>query len=95
VRLQVIRFGCAVSTVWALAVFLAGVVNLLFAGYGAAFLQLIDSIYPGYNYGQWGIGGVLIATLYAAIDAWIMGVLIAWLYNLYGKFTKKGKANLI
>jgi hypothetical protein len=92
VKLHVIRFGCAVSSVWALAVFLAGLVNLISPNYGVAFMQLVDSIYPGYTFGQWGIGGVFVAALYAAVDAWIMGALIAWLYNLYGKFIKKGES---
>ena len=91
-KLSVIRFGCAVSTVWALAVFLAGLGNLMFPGYASTFMKLIDSIYPGYNYGQWGVGGVFIAALYAAVDAWIMGILIAWLYNLFGKIIKKGES---
>jgi len=58
------------------------------SGYGAAFLKVIDSIYPGYHMGQWGFFGVIVATLYAALDGFIAGIIFAWLYNLFGK-TKK------
>jgi hypothetical protein len=85
VRLTPWRLGCAASTVWALCVFLAGVANLVSSSYGVEFLKLMDSIYPGYHYGQWGFWGVLVATLYAALDGWIVGVVFAWLYNLYGR----------
>jgi hypothetical protein len=85
-KLSVIRFGCAVASIWALAVFLVGLGNLLWPSYGVKFLEMIDSIYPGYHFGMWGLGGVIVATLYAVIDAWVFGVIFALLYN---KFTKK------
>jgi hypothetical protein len=88
-RLSVWRFGCAVSSVWALCVFSAGLVNLIWSSYGVEFLKLVDSIYPGYHYGQWGLWGVLVATLYAALDGWIVGVGLAWLYNLYARLGKQ------
>jgi len=87
-KLDVIRFGCAVSSIWALAVLSVGVVNLLWPAYGVAFLKFIDSIYPGFHAGQGGFGGVIVGTLYAALDAWIMGVIFAWLYNTFTR--KKG-----
>ncbi len=85
-KLSVIRFGCAVATIWGLAVFLVGLGNLLWPSYGVEFLKVIDSIYPGYHFGQWGFGGIIVGTLYAVVDAWIFGVVFAWLYN---KYTKK------
>lgn len=84
-KFQVVRFGWAVAVFWALVVFLVAIANLVFGGYGAPFLKAIDSIYPGYTYGQWGFGGVIVATLYAALDGLIMGIVFAWLYN---RFTK-------
>jgi len=80
-KLQVVRFGCAVSAVWGLTLMCVGVANLLVPGYGEAFLRLFDSIYPGYHYGQWGFWGVLVAVGYGVLDGWIAGVLLAWLYN--------------
>jgi hypothetical protein len=46
---------------------------------------MIDSIYPGYQYGSWGFGGVIVGTLYAAVDGFVMGIIFAWLYNLFAK----------
>lgn len=84
-KLDVVRFGCAVSTIWALIVFLVGLGNLLFPAYGVAFLHIVDSIYPGYHFGKWGFGGVVVATVYAAVDGWVVGLVFAWLYNLFTK----------
>lgn len=88
-KLDAIRWACALSAVWGLIVLLAGIANLLWPGYAEEFLRIIDSIYPGYHYGLWGFGGVAVATLYAIIDGWVIGVIFAWLYNL---FTKRQRA---
>ena len=88
-KFDVIRFGCAIASIWGLAVFAVGVANLIWPAYGVVFLKLIDSIYPGYHFGEWGFGGILVATLYAVIDAWVFGVVFALIYN---KFTKKKRA---
>lgn len=82
-KLNVIRLGCTLATLWGLIVLLCGIANLFWPGYAVEFLKIIDSIYPGYHHGQWGIGGVLVATLYAVVDAWIIGVVFALLYNYF------------
>lgn len=87
-KLDVIRLGFTLSAVWALIVFLAGLANLIWGGYAVEFLKTVDSIYPGYHYGQWGFGGVVVATLYAAVDGWIVGVIFAVLYNCFTKGKK-------
>lgn len=88
-KFNVIQLGLTLSIIWAVLVLLIGITNLLFPGYGVAFLQIVDSIYPGYHFGKWGFGGVIVATLYAALDGFILSVLFAWLHNLVGKFIKK------
>ena len=84
-KLNFIRLGCALSTVWALWVFLVGLSNLFWSGCGVEFLGIVDCFDPGFHYAKWGFGGVIVATLYAAIDGWVVGVVFAWLYNLYTK----------
>lgn len=84
-KLNAILFGCALSAVWGLIVLLVGISNLIWPGYGVEFLKIVDSIYPGYHYGQWGFGGVVVATLYAVIDGWVVGVVFALFYNLFTK----------
>jgi hypothetical protein len=88
-KFSVIQFGLTLSIIWAVLVLLIGIANLLFPGYGVAFLQIVDSIYPGYHFGKWGFGGVIVSTLYAALDGFIFGMVFAWLYNLLGKRIKK------
>ncbi len=87
-KLGVLRLGFTVCVVWGGVVFVVALANMALSGYGAAFLKVIDSIYPGYHMGQWGFFGVIVATLYAALDGFIAGIIFAWLYNLFGK-TKK------
>ena len=84
-KLNVILFGCALSAVWGLIVLCVGIANLIWPGYGVEFLKIVDSIYPGYHHGLWGFGGVIVATLYAVLDGWIMGVVFALLYNCFTK----------
>jgi len=88
-KFNVIQLGLTLAIIWAVIILLVGIINLIFPGYGVAFLQLVDSIYPGYHFGKWGFGGVIVATLYAALDGFILGVVSAWLFNLLGKRMKK------
>ncbi|HUU52687.1 MAG TPA: hypothetical protein VMW92_06635 [Candidatus Heimdallarchaeota archaeon] len=87
-KLGVIRLGFTACLVWGGIVFLIALANMVLTGYGDAFLIVIDSIYPGYHMGQWGFAGVIVATLYAALDGFVVGIIFAWLYNLIGKSKK-------
>ncbi len=59
---------------------LVGLAQLLFPGYGQAFLELGASLYPGYH-GPAGFGSVIVVTLYGLLDGAICGAIIAWAYN--------------
>ena len=52
----------AVGLFWGGAILLVGVSNLIWPGYGQAFLQLAASMYPGYRAGA-TFGQVVIGTL--------------------------------
>lgn len=67
---------------WALAVLLVGILNLISSGYGVAFLKLIASIYPGYH-ASGSFGDLIVGTLYALVDGAICGLVFGWLYNLF------------
>ena len=67
---------------WAVAVLITGIANLIRSGYGTTFLQVIASIYPGYEVTR-SFGAVVIGTLYALVDGAVGGLIFAWLYNLF------------
>ena len=70
----------AVGLYWGGAILIVGVSNLIWPGYGSAFLQLAASIYPGYSASA-TFGQVIVGTLYGLVDGAIGGALFAWLYN--------------
>ena len=80
-KLKVKAFGCAFGLIWGISVLGVGIANITWPGYGQALLDFAASIYPGYDaiptYGSVGVG-----TLYALLDGFIGGVILAWLYNL-------------
>ena len=76
--------GIAISSalIWSLAILLVGIGSIIWPPYGNAFLEVVSSIYPGYQAGT-GAGSVIIGTLYGAVDAGIGGAVFAWLYNCF------------
>jgi hypothetical protein len=79
--LSVKSLSFAFAILWAAAVFGVGILNLLWPGYGVAFLDMVKSIYPGYAAVS-GFGGVIVGTLYALVDGAVGGAVFAWLYNV-------------
>jgi hypothetical protein len=67
---------------WALVLFLIGIANLLWSGYGIAFLQLCASVYPGYK-ASGTFFDVISGTVYAFVDGAIAGLVFGWLYNVF------------
>jgi len=56
--------------------------NLLWPPYGAAFLEIMSSLYPGYE-AVGTPGSVIVGTLYAIFDGAIGGAFFAWIYNCF------------
>ncbi len=81
-KLSVKALALAAGTLWALAVLLTAIANILWTGYGAEFLTMLGSIYPGYAAGS-GIRSVAVVTLYSFVDGLIGGAVFAWLYNQF------------
>lgn len=69
---------------WGGAILVVAAANLIWPGYGRAFLDLAASLYPGYQPGS-GAGSVITGTLYGLVDGAIGGALFGWLYNLMGR----------
>jgi hypothetical protein len=63
-----------------LAMFLTGIANLIWSGYGQEFLRMMASVYPGYHATP-SFGQVIVGTLYGLVDGAVGGAIFAWLYN--------------
>jgi hypothetical protein len=77
--LNVKALALTTAVVWGGCLFLTGLANLAFPGYGLAWLQLAASIYPGYH--PAGPGSVIIVALYGLADGAAAGAMFGWLYN--------------
>ena len=80
-KLNVTAFALAAGLLWGAALLLVAVANLVSPGYGRAFLDVMDSVYPGYHAGA-GMGSAVTGGVYGLVDGAIGGALFAWLYNL-------------
>lgn len=83
-RLDIRALSIAGAIFWGGMHFLLGVANLVWPSYGTAWLDVIASIYPGYQVTA-SFGAVIVLTLYAALDGAIAGAILAWLYNLFAR----------
>jgi len=79
-KLSVKGLALASAIGWGGSILIVGILNLIWSGYGVAYLDLVRSIYPGYAAIS-GFVGVLVGTVYGFVDGWIGGAIIAWLYN--------------
>ena len=69
------------AIMWAGAVFFVGAANAIWPSYGKAFLVTLASIYPGFG-ASGTFGDAIVGSLYALVDAAIVGFIFGWLYNL-------------
>ncbi|MAM85089.1 MAG: hypothetical protein CL489_00515 [Acidobacteria bacterium] len=82
-KLDVKTMAVALAVLWGGAMGITGLANLLWPGYGQAFLDVMASIYPGYH-ATAGLGQVIVGALYGALDGAVGGAVLAWLYNYCG-----------
>jgi hypothetical protein len=68
------------ALLWGGCMLLLGVGHLIEASYGAAFLDAMSSVYPGFHASR-TIGGVFVGTAYGLADGAIGGLIFGWLYN--------------
>jgi hypothetical protein len=67
-RLSIKGLGLAGGLLWGGGILCLGLIHLANAGYGAAFLAGISSIYPGFH-GARSLGDAVLGGIYAFIDA--------------------------
>jgi hypothetical protein len=80
-RCNVTALTLTVGLFCAATMLIVALANLIWPGYGRAFLDVAASIYPGYRPGS-GAGSVITGTLYGLVDGAIAGAVFGWLYNL-------------
>ena len=70
--------------VWGAAILMVAAANLVWPDYGALFLQVVASVYPGYQPGH-GVISVAAGTAFGLVDGAIAGAIFGWLYNLLAR----------
>lgn len=80
-KFNILALGLTAGLIWGGAILVVSVANIIWPGYGQAFLNLLAAIYPGYHPGS-GAGSVIAGTLYGLVDGTIGGMIFGWLYNL-------------
>ncbi len=79
-KLSLRAFSITAGVIWCAVVLLVGLANHVWPPYGSALLELIASIYPGYEVSE-QINSVLIGAGYALVDGLVGGLIFACLYN--------------
>ena len=79
INIKALSFTLALT--WGGSILLAGLLNLIWPTYAAAFLGVVASIYPGYH-ATASMGQVVVGTLYGLVDGFLAGLIVGWLYNL-------------
>lgn len=75
-KFNVNAFGLTLGIVWGAASLILGL--LAMSGYGADMVAGLGKVYIGY---EATVVGALIGGVWGFIDAYIGGIVIAWLYN--------------
>jgi site-specific recombinase len=79
-KFNIRALALASAILWGGCVLLVGVANLICAGYGQHFLEMLSSFYPGYHATR-SFAEVAVVTFYAIVDGLVGGLVFGWLYN--------------
>ena len=79
-RCQPIALGVAIGVLSAVYVFLAGIFAMF--GWGETLVEVIGDFYIGYGA---SIAGSFIGAVWAFLDGFVAGYVIAWIYNRIAK----------
>jgi hypothetical protein len=79
-RLSAKALAFAGALLWGGGILFVGLINLASPTYGADFLRVMASLYPGFDASRTA-ADVLIGTLYGLMDGAVCGLLGAWVYN--------------
>jgi len=83
-RFNILALTLTFGVFWGASILVVGAANLIWPGYGRAFLEMAASMYPGYHPGP-TIGSLITGTLYGLVDGAIAGAVFGWLYNSFSR----------
>ena len=81
-RLNVKALAFTAASLWGAVMLLVGFAHFIWPGYGTAFLDVMASLYPGYEVTP-TMDAVILGTLYGFLDGAIAGLIFSWLYNVF------------
>ncbi len=87
-KLSIQAFTLAFAALWGSAILLTGLANAVFPPYGAEFLPLMNSRYPGYSAAP-TVFSVAVGTACGLLAGGVAGLLFAWLYNRFLSWEKE------
>jgi hypothetical protein len=76
-RCQPLALGIAIGVLWAIYVGCLGITAMF--GWGVALVTALASLYIGYGA---SILGAVVGAIWAFVDGFVAGIIIAWMYNL-------------
>jgi len=79
-KLSVKALGLAFGIFWGVCIFLLGISGMY--GFGETFVTLISRVYLWYDI---TVVGAIIGAIWGFVDAFVCGVILAWLYNKFVK----------
>ncbi|UTC24433.1 bacteriophage holin [Candidatus Comchoanobacter bicostacola] len=77
-KISPLAFGLSFGILWAIGLVIISILAL-YTGFAMSMVNVFSTLYLGY---ELTILGVIIGTLWAFVDAFIGGFLVAYLYNL-------------
>jgi hypothetical protein len=79
-KCQPLALGIAIGVLWALYIGCVGITAMF--GWGSDLIAPMASLYIGYKA---SIIGAIIGAVWAFVDGFVAGVIIAWVYNIVAK----------
>jgi hypothetical protein len=76
-KCQPLALGIAIGVLWAIYVGCLGITAMF--GWGVALVTALASLYIGYGA---SILGAVVGAIWAFVDGFVAGIIIAWMYNL-------------
>ena len=83
-KLNIKALALAAAILWGVAILLVSIANMMYPDYAVKFLEVMASIYPGYQPFT-GFTSVTIGTIYGFVDAAIGVAIFGWVYNCFVK----------